>query len=79
MEKTLAPTTTAHGTCNECRFCGVANAIDKTVTLICRVKPPVATAALVQTSPSNMAWNSATVWPNVNKADWCGSFEPQRH
>lgn len=43
---------------------------------ICRVNPPVSSAALVMT-PEGPGWQSVTTWPQVEKSDWCAKFEPQ--
>lgn len=71
---------TMHSTtgCDMCKYCGVQNTFDKTLVLICRRKPPVAQAALVM-SQQGPVWQSATVWPNVQKHEWCGCFSPKEH
>ena len=68
----------ARGSCDMCRYCGIVSATDKIVTFVCRLKPPVVNAALVQTQQGPQ-WIGMTSRPNVQKTDWCGSFENVTH
>lgn len=68
----------AHGSCDTCKFCGVVSGLDKALTFVCRLNPPVVNAALVM-GPQGPSWSGITSWPNVTKTDWCSKHEPQLH
>lgn len=68
----------ARGSCDMCKWCGIASAAGKIVTFVCRFNPPTTHAALVM-SPQGPAWQGMTTWPNVDKTDYCSRYEPQLH
>ena len=75
MEKTKLDTSAR--SCTNCDNCGSTLAAGRTITMICRKKPPSVSCALLQ-GPEGLIWNSVTSWPVVTDADWCkDGFEPK--
>lgn len=73
MEKTRLAVS-SQKSCLECRFCdtSVSLAAGQTVTL-CRFRPPVAVAMLVNT-PNGLGWQQFSTWPQVTSSDWCAEY-----
>lgn len=79
MEKN-SPVLNGRGYCEQCRHCSArVEPGSKTIALVCRLNPPTASAALLMTPQGQAQWQVACIWPQVNKDDFCGKFEPQRN
>jgi hypothetical protein len=69
----------ARGSCDQCRFCGIASAMSKEINLICRKSPPTVIAQLVPKGPNEAAWIGTAMWASVTKFDWCGEWKAVEH
>lgn len=70
MEKTKLPEAPKLN-CANCKHCG-----EHATALVCRAKPPVASAALLM-GPQGPSWQTVTAWPVVTNFDWCSHHSPK--
>lgn len=65
--------------CAECLYCGVSRVASAEMTLICRFDPPKAVLGMQQmqsmTGQTTMGHLTFTMWPTVQREDWCGKFK----
>lgn len=79
MEKTKRqPEMDRHGYCEQCKFFSIKSmGPGSPPVTICRYNPPSMKAAFTVMGPGQAAWQMASGFPQVEKTDWCGRFEPE--
>jgi hypothetical protein len=71
MGTTVGPTAQpTQGKCATCRYYDPTLNFDASGTI------PVSNTGLCRIGPPRVTSSGATVWPTVNKIEWCGDYQP---
>lgn len=61
--------------CGNCYFYRMMKKTDNTFLWLCKRRPPVVTATLVEMLPTGPVWGYDMSRPPMPKDDWCGEWK----